>query len=68
MNYYGFENPNSTLETLYYCGGGSYIPRYVQEIASMVSLNLAPLSSLTSDETEKDALMRGAAAMGACLE
>ncbi|MBR2788117.1 MAG: pilus assembly protein PilM, partial [Erysipelotrichaceae bacterium] len=27
MNYYNFENPDSTLDTLYYCGGASYIPR-----------------------------------------
>ena len=68
MNYYGFENPNSNLETLYYCGGGSLIPRFVEEIASSVSLELAPLASLSEDETEQVALTRGAAAMGACLE
>ncbi len=67
MNYYAFENRDSNLETLYYCGGGSYIKRYVEEIASMVSLNLEPLSVFGPEE-DKDAYTRGPAAIGACIE
>ncbi|MBR0417546.1 MAG: pilus assembly protein PilM [Erysipelotrichaceae bacterium] len=67
MNYYAFENRDSNLETIYYCGGGSYIKRYVDEIASMVSLNLEPLSVFGPEE-DKDAYTRGPAAIGACIE
>ena len=68
MNYYSFENPNSNLDTLYYCGGGANIARFVEEIKSMNSLELKPLSALVDDEDEKEAIMRGAEALGACFE
>ena len=67
MNYYSFENPNSNLETLYYCGGGSNITKFVEEIKSMNSLELLPLSTLAEDN-EKEAIMRGGEALGACFE
>lgn len=66
MNYYSFENRDSTLDTLYYCGGGSYIPRFIEEIKEMVSLELEPLSSLS--EVDKDAIGKCAPAIGACYE
>ena len=67
MNYYGFENPNSNLETLYYCGGGANIPRFVEEVKSMNSLTLEPLSNIDKDSVP-EAIMRGASAVGASLE
>ena len=67
MNYYGFENPNSNLDTLYYCGGGSNIARYVEEVKSMNTLELEPLHSLAA-EGEQEAIQRGGAALGACLD
>ena len=66
MNYYAFENPESTLENLYYCGGASYINRYIQEIAESISLNLVPLGSLAEADTE--AITQGASAVGIALE
>ena len=66
MNYYSFENRDSTLDTLYYCGGGSYIPRFIAEIKDMVSLELEPLSSLS--DVDKDAIGKCAPAIGACYE
>jgi len=45
INYYTYENPDNQLETLYYCGGGSNIPRYVEELEETVPLTLKPLSS-----------------------
>ena len=66
MNYYNFENPDSTLDTLYYCGGASYIPRFVSEIGDMVTLDLKPLSSLA--DVDKDAIGKCAPAIGACYE
>ena len=66
MNYYSFENRDSTLDTLYYCGGGSYIPRFIEEIKDMVSLELEPLSSLS--DVDKDAIGKCAPAIGACYE
>lgn len=66
MNYYTFENPNNTLETLYYCGGGSKIEPYIKEIKETISLELEPLSSLKQEASE--AITMSAAALGACYD
>ena len=66
MNYYSFENPDDVLETLYYCGGGSYINDYVEEIKNTINLNLEPLSSLVEDSDE--VITKAGAAIGVCYE
>ena len=65
MNYYAFENPESTLNTLYYCGGAGSIPRFIREIQDMLDLKLIPLSDLSNED--KEAVMNGSAAVGICL-
>lgn len=66
INYYTFENQNNDLENLYYNGFGSWIQPFVQEIANSVSLTLIPLSTI--DESEQEALLNGATAVGVCLD
>lgn len=66
MNYYSFENPDDSLEAIYYCGGGSYINRFIEEIKGTIDLNLVPLSTLMPDNPE--AIMKGASAIGICYE
>lgn len=66
MNYYAFENPDSTLDTLYYCGGASVMKRYVEEIANMVNLDLKPLAELSESKDDDEAVTKGAAALGVC--
>lgn len=66
INYYTYENQSNTLKNLYYDGYGAWIQPFVQEVANAVALSLIPLSSF--DESQQDALLNGAAALGACLE
>lgn len=66
VNYYTYENPDNNLEKLYYNGFGSWIQPFIQEIANSVSLTLVPLSSF--DETQQEALLNGATAIGASLD
>ena len=68
MNYYGFENPDSNLDTLYYCGGGSLIARFIAEIKDYVNLELKPLASLSEATEDDEAITKGAEAVGVCLE
>ena len=67
MNYYAFENPNSNLDTLYYCGGGANIARFIEEVKTTNSLEIEPLSLLGKDIPE-EAIMRASSALGACFE
>ncbi len=66
VNYYTYENPDNNLDKLYYNGFGSWIKPFIQEISNSVSLTLVPLSSF--DETQQEALLNGATAIGACLD
>ena len=66
MNYYSFENPDDSLKAIYYCGGGSYINRFVEEIKGTIDLEFIPLSALMPDNPE--AIMKGASAIGICYE
>ncbi len=67
INYYTFENRDNNLETMYYCGGGSYIQPLVEEIRGTIQLELVPMSELAAGETgSAEALMNGPAAVGIC--
>lgn len=66
INFYHYEHQNSTLETLYYCGGGSKINRFLSEIADQLPINLAPLSDL--GKIKDEAVVLGPAAIGTCVE
>lgn len=67
INYYTFENRDNTLETMYYCGGGSAIRPLVEEIRATIQLELIPLSAIAGGVGGSDeALMTGPAAIGLC--
>ena len=68
MNYYAFENPESTLDTLYYCGGASLMERFIKEIGEYVNLELKPLASLSESTDDDEAVTKGAAAVGICID
>ena len=65
LNYYTYENQNNTLENLYYCGTGSSLKPFLNEIAGSVSLNLLPFSTLNPQNGE--ALMGSPSCVGVAL-
>ena len=65
LNYYTYENQNNTLENLYYCGTGSNLKPFLNEIASSVSLHLLPFSTL--DPQNGQALMGSPSCVGVAL-
>ena len=67
MNYYAFENPNSDLDTLYFCGGGSSIAQLIDEIKNTIELNIVPLSAVAGDVPPEVSMIANCA-LGACLD
>lgn len=65
INYYMYENQDTTVEKVYYYGGGSGIPQFIHTIQDTISLKLVPLSSIGEDS---DVLMHAPAAYGITLE
>ncbi|MBQ1822321.1 MAG: pilus assembly protein PilM [Lachnospiraceae bacterium] len=65
LNYFSFENPDNTLETLYYFGGGSWIQPFVIDVVQDLSLKATALSAY--DQENKNAVIDGATAIGLCL-
>ena len=66
VNYYTFENPDNSLETLYYYGGGSHIAPLLSDIRETIPLEMKPLAALAEDPLLQTALMNGPAAVGIC--
>lgn len=46
INFYSFNNPDSHLDTVYYCGGGSLITPLAEAVSSHISLEVRPVSEL----------------------
>lgn len=46
INFYSFNNPESHLDTMYYCGGGSLILPLTEVVSSHISLEVRPVSEL----------------------
>lgn len=52
INFYGFNNPSSSLDTVYYCGGGSLIQPLVDAVNAQIPLAPRPVSELIMTQTE----------------
>lgn len=64
INFYGFNNPSSKLDTVYYCGGGSLIHPLVDAITSHIPLEPRPVAELFTalGEMPEEAFISPAAA------
>ena len=49
INFYNFNNPNSTLDTVYYCGGGSRIKHLIEDVFENTEITPKPLSALMTE-------------------
>ena len=66
LNFYNFNNRNNTLEDLYYFGGGSLIPRLLDEIRETIPLELKSASCLVqnTDRIPEEDILLGLQAIG----
>lgn len=46
VNFYSFNNPDSRLDRVYYCGGGSLITPLTEAVSAHLSLEVRPISEL----------------------
>lgn len=68
VNFYGFNNPASTLKKAYFSGGGAQNPFLVSQIRTELSLELHPVSELLpASASELDAPGLAAIAYGIAL-
>lgn len=65
INFFTYNHPNNTLDTLYCCGGGAKIEPLMDTLKDRVGLEVKGLNELLVDVgDDKDALLLGAAAVG----
>lgn len=68
LNFYSFNNPENSIDALYYCGGGVHAEGLLAAISEQVSLPLRGLSELMEDAGEYSAaISEGAEAYGITL-
>lgn len=46
INFYNFNNPEAEMESIYYCGGGSFIPGVIESIAGYTGLTMKSVAEL----------------------
>lgn len=46
VNFYGFNYPDSHIDTVFYCGGGSRIPAFVDAVNGHIGLEVKPVAEL----------------------
>jgi type IV pilus assembly protein PilM len=69
MNFYGFNHPDSSLDKIYYCGGGSNIKGLIDAVVETAGYPLVSISELITDKTElKDKIVSGPQALGIVWE
>ena len=57
LNFYSFNNPHNTLDTLYCCGGGTNIPILMKNIAENAGLPLKNMSEIVQVDPKFDKLI-----------
>lgn len=69
LNFYSFNNPHNTLDTLYYCGGGANIPVLMKNIAENAGLPLKSMSEIVEVDPKYDKMiMQSPQALGITLQ
>ncbi|MDD3218413.1 MAG: pilus assembly protein PilM [Lachnospiraceae bacterium] len=69
MNFYNFNHPDNSLDTLYYCGGGAYIEPMLREIQDMIEPKLVGIEQLFPADSGKDTdLRKGPSAVAITME
>lgn len=68
VNFYGFNNPNSSLRDIYFCGGLAEIKPLMAEIRDTVEKNIHSIGELLPSITEAEHGELFAAAAGAAMQ
>lgn len=69
LNFYGFNNPNSSVEVAYCCGGGSLLEPLVDAVSEHADIRFAPIADvLPAYKAPVDQAVRCPAAIGATMK
>jgi len=68
INFYRFNNRNTELEDIYFCGGGSNMEGLCETIAETVGMNNRKFMELMPKEVDKNANPSGVFAIGVLLQ
>lgn len=68
LNFYGFNNPNTSIEVAYCCGGGSLLKPLVQAVLEHADIRVASISDvLPPSQVPLEEALRCPAAIGAAM-
>ena len=68
LNFYGFNNPETTIDTVYACGGGSMVEPLVAKVAEYIDLEQRSIAEIMPSASENVSLAcRCPAAVGATM-
>ncbi len=69
LSFYGFSNPDTDIETVYYCGGGSQVKGLIEEISSHTGVVLRDIAEIMPPTAGDRALLTACPfAVGATME
>ena len=68
INFYRFNNRDTELDEIYFCGGGSNIEALCDTIAETVGMNRKNFMELMPEEVDKDANLGGVFAIGVLMQ
>jgi len=69
LNFYNYEHPNNNLEHLVCCGGGALIEPLLDEIGSMIDLEIETIDNLVTDNIgDMSPVINGPQALGIVWE
>lgn len=69
VNFYSFNQPTSSLDKIYYYGGGAHIKPLLDEIQAVVEPKLVPITELFAENAgDYENLMAAPAAIGVTME
>ncbi len=68
LNFYGYNNPDTSIEVAYCCGGGSLMQPLVQAVSAQTDIELRSIADIMPPAIGEDARPLCAAAIGATLK
>lgn len=68
INFYGYNNPDSSLHDVYFCGGLTQVERLMDTIRQTLEMNLHEIHVMMPQQAVGDSLERYATAVGVALQ
>ncbi len=67
LNFYGFNNPDASIEAAYYCGGGAMLAPLMAAVAAQTDVALQDIATIMPEGSSPELLMQCPSAFGATI-